>query len=71
MKLVKSSNVAGMQYSRKTKTLSVVFTDFNQYEYYNVPRNLADGLRKAESKGKYLSKEIKGKYTYKKVGQYE
>lgn len=41
-------------YDAKKQTLTVVFRDGTYWNYYDVPVNIWDGFRKAESKGKFL-----------------
>lgn len=37
------------------------------YVYFGVPRNIAEGIMGADSAGKYLYANIKGKYRFEKV----
>lgn len=50
-----------------TGTLLVTFKGGSKYEYIDVPESVARALVAAESPGKFLNSEIKGKYAYKKV----
>jgi hypothetical protein len=59
-----SSNVAGFCYNATTQVLTVEFNNGNRYDYYEVPEHVYDGMRIAESKGKYLNENIKGSYRY-------
>ena len=60
---VSSSNIAAIGY--ESSTLYVQFNTGKSYAYYNVPRNLYDGLMSAASHGEYLDKYIKkGGYKY-------
>lgn len=67
MEMVKvvSSNVAAVGYEGKD-----MYVDFKNgsYVYNGVPKKVYDGLLKAESKGKYMWAEVKGKYPYKRLG---
>ena len=65
---VDSSNVAEIGYSEEREILRVLFHNGGLYEYYNVPSMEFGGLRSAPSTGKYLAKNIKGTYKFKKVG---
>lgn len=42
-------------YDSKKQTLTVVFRDGTYWNYYDVPVNIWEGFRQAESKGKYLA----------------
>ena len=61
---VNSSNVVAIGY-RKNK----LYVDYRRgsYVYNNVPKEVYDGLLKAESKGKYMNSEVKGKYIYERL----
>lgn len=59
---VSSSNLKSVGYSRASRILEVEFLSGSIYQYQDVPRSVADGFRKAESKGRYLNTRIKGKY---------
>lgn len=59
-----SSNIEGYAYDSQKQVLWIAFKNNRVYAYENVPHEIADGLHNAESKGKYHSKNIKGKYDY-------
>lgn len=61
---VNSSNVVAVAY--KESNLYVEYRR-GEYVYKNVPKKVYDGLLAAESKGKYMSAEVKGKYEYERV----
>ena len=61
---VNSSNVVAVAY--KESNLYVEYRR-GEYIYKNVPKKVYDGLLAAESKGKYMCAEIKGKYEYEKL----
>lgn len=63
---VKSSNIKGV--SRTGNDLLVKFNSGAIYEYKDVPEEVFDALLSAESVGKYFNKEIKGKFTFRKLG---
>jgi hypothetical protein len=66
--LVKSSNVLGLSYSRKTRVMTVVFrSGLSMYRYYDVPFNTYVKVLKSSSIGKSLNTLIKGTYTYERV----
>jgi DNA helicase HerA-like ATPase len=64
---VSSSNVVSVGYDPKTLTLEVEFLDGALYQYFDVPEIEADGLVGADSVGKYLNDNIKGRYRYARV----
>lgn len=59
-----SSNVAGFCYDDSTQVLTVEFNNGTRYDYYDVPNHIYEGMKTAESIGKYLNSEIKGHYRY-------
>lgn len=61
---VNSSNVVAVGY-KKNK----LYVDYRRgsYVYNNVPKQVYDGLLAAESKGKYMNSEVKGKYLYERI----
>lgn len=66
-KPVSSSNISSIGYDANTQTLEVEFNNGNIYQYFDVPQNLYDGLMAADSKGQFLSTQIKGNYRYAKA----
>jgi len=59
-----SSNVAGFGYEETTQVLTVEFNSGSRYDYYDIPSHIFEGMKTADSKGKYLNVEIKGHYRY-------
>lgn len=62
-----SSNVAGFEYDSEAQILTVEFKNGARYNYYDVPDTIADGMRSADSHGKYLARSVKGNYRYARV----
>ena len=65
---VSSSNLTEVGYHRPTQTLEVCFKSGRVYQYFDVPERVHENLKNAGSPGGYLSKEVKGKYRYARVG---
>nr|NJM04752.1 KTSC domain-containing protein [Desulfobacula sp.] len=59
-----SSNLARFRYDETSQTLTVQFNSGTTYDYYDVPHHVFEEMKSADSKGKYLNKEIKGIYRY-------
>ena len=59
-----SSNLARFRYDETSQTLTVQFNSGTMYDYYDVPHHVFEGMKSADSKGKYLNREIKGVYRY-------
>lgn len=62
-----SSNVCAIGYDADSRTLEVEFNDGSVYQYEGVPQDEYEGLMNADSKGKYLNANIKGRYSYVKL----
>ena len=62
-----SSNIASLGYAATTRILDVEFSGGDVYRYFNVPHSVFVALMEADSHGKHLAKEIKGKFDYIKL----
>lgn len=62
-----SSNIAEIAYDEGSETLEIRFHNGSVYQYFDVPEAMWDGLKNADSKGKYLAANIKGSFRYSKV----
>jgi len=63
---VESSTIKAIDYMSRLYLLTIEFKNGSVYHYHSVESNVYKGLLKAESKGKYFHKYIRGKYDYKK-----
>ena len=61
---VESSNVVAVGYKKND-----LYVDFKSgsYVYFDVPKEIYDGLLKAESKGKYMWTKVRDKYDYARL----
>jgi len=64
---VKSSNISTIGYDAIRRTLRVTFKGGVSYDYSKVSKELYTKFLGAESIGKFLAQNIKGKFEYKKV----
>ena len=64
---VESTNVASVGFDPKRKVLEVEFQTGAVYQYREVPKPTYDALLKADSKGRYLAANVKGKYPYERI----
>lgn len=67
---VVSSTIASIGYYEDSQTLEVVFLKSGTYQYFDVPKAVADELINSPmggSHGKHLNENIKGFYRYSKV----
>jgi accessory colonization factor AcfC len=63
-----SKTIKSLEYFEKKQKLVVEFLSGVQYKYRNVPKEQADELFNAESKGKYFAKHIKDRFVTEKIG---
>lgn len=64
---VNSSNIASIGYDEDSSTLEIEFDNGAVYQYFDVPFSIYDNLMGADSHGKYLAQNIKGKFRYVRV----
>ena len=64
---VSSSAISSVGYDRKAKTLELEFSSGGVYDYYEVPPKVYAELMSAESKGRFISERIRGKYQSERV----
>lgn len=64
---VNSSNIGNITYSPHTHLLRVSFLNGTIYDYYDVDDKTYRNFMDAPSKGTFFSKNIRGKFRYKKI----
>ncbi len=64
---VDSSNIAAISYVPETQGLMVKFNSGSVYTYADVPAEVFDDFKDADSKGKFFNEHIKGVYPYERV----
>ncbi|MFA6063829.1 MAG: KTSC domain-containing protein [Gallionella sp.] len=62
-----STAVASSSYDSTTRTLEITYQHGASYEYRKVPSHVAAAFDRAESKGAFVVKYLKGKYKTVKV----
>lgn len=55
---VTSSMISAFRYDENKQILEVQFQNADTYRYLNVPAEVAEGLRQAESKGSYMQDNV-------------
>lgn len=60
--LVSSSAISSVGYDPKERVLELEFSSGGVYEYYEVPPEVYESLMSAESKGRFISEQIRGQY---------
>ena len=61
-KRVSSSAISSVGYDPKGEVLELEFSSGGVYDYYEVPQEVYAALMAAESKGRFISEEIRGRY---------
>lgn len=64
---VASSNIESIGYDKDNSILEVGFLNGTVYQYFDVPEEIWDAFREADSKGRFLNSKIKGNYSYSQV----
>ena len=64
-----SSVVLKIDYDADATTLRITFVSGKIYAYENVPKDTYVAMKSAFSKGIFFNDHIKGKYSFKKVGE--
>ena len=59
-----SSNINRFTYDESTQTMKVEFRNGGIYNYFDIPQNIFEEMKRATSKGQYLAQNIKGYYRY-------
>lgn len=62
-----STRIEKAAYDGDKQVLTITFKSGADYEYYDLPEDVAIGLVEAESAGRYFEKNIKGIYNYRRV----
>jgi hypothetical protein len=65
-----SSVIAGSDYNRSTKRLTVALLggpELSLYEYSNVPAEVAEGLATAESAGRFFTRNIRSNFPFIRI----
>lgn len=57
-----SSNLSAMRYDEDSRLLQIRFLSGRTYDFKDVPADVADGLKQADSAGRYFNNSIKGVY---------
>jgi len=62
-----SSQIASFGYDSESQTLVIRFvTTGTTYHYFDVPPEIFDGLKAADSKGRFFGRNIRGVFRYQK-----
>ena len=62
-----SSVINSFKYDATKHILKIIYNSGAVYNYLDVPLSVYEALQRAGSKGTYLNKKIKGKFSYEKI----
>lgn len=65
---VESSSITSIGYHEAGRILELEFHSGAIYRYSDVPAATFGGLMRAQSKGRYFSAHVRGKYQFNRVG---
>lgn len=68
-KRVSSSALSSVGYDEGSSTLELEFKSGSVYDYHGVPPDVYRELMEADSKGRFVSSNIKGRYAASRVGE--
>jgi hypothetical protein len=69
--LVESACITSVTFSSELNVLQLDFRNGLSYSYFAVPPELYRGLLSALSKGAFVSRVIRGRFPYRRLGQPE
>ncbi len=64
LETVESDVIHAIGYDPEIHLLEIIFNDGHIYQYRGVPPEVYDGLKGAESKGRYFQENIRGEFQY-------
>ncbi len=64
LETVESDVIHAIGYDAEIHLLEIIFNDGRIYQYRGVPPQVFDGLKGAESKGRYFQENIRGEFQY-------
>lgn len=62
-----SSVVSHIEYMPESRELRIYYNSGAVYDYLNVPSRVYQSMKRAVSKGRFLNKEIKTRYQFRKI----
>ncbi len=64
LETVESDVIHAIGYDPEIQLLEIIFNDGRIYQYRSVPAEVFQGLKQAESKGRYFQENIRGEFQY-------
>jgi KTSC domain len=66
---VESTSLASMGFAKEARVLEIEFRSGAIYRYFDVPQNVFEELKRAQSIGRYFAQSIRGKYEFQRVAR--
>jgi hypothetical protein len=67
MSRVSSSHLASVEYDEEKQEMTVQFLQGPVYRYFNVPKDVYEGIRGAQSPGGYFWSVVRDAYQYRRI----
>ncbi len=64
---VSSTNLASVGYDGASRVLEIQFRNGRVYEYYDVPREVYEGVIGAPSPGEFFTSRIRGRFRFRQL----
>ncbi len=64
---VESTSIASIGFHAELRVLEIEFRSGALYRYLAVPPSVFEGMQKAESKGRYFSQKIRGRFNFHRL----
>jgi hypothetical protein len=66
---IESRSITSIGYHAELRVLEIEFRRGAIYRFFSVPPSVFEGLQKAESKGRYFSQSVRGKFEFQHVAE--
>jgi hypothetical protein len=64
-----STLIRAFSYDDAASTLEVTFVSGAIYHYFDVPADVAQGMRQAFAKGEFFNRHVRGRYRFARAAQ--
>jgi hypothetical protein len=66
---IESKSITSVGYHAELRVLEIEFRRGAIYRFFSVPSSVFEGLQRAESKGRYFSQSIRGKFEFQHLAE--
>jgi KTSC domain len=64
---VESTSLISVGFAKEARILEIEFRTGVVYRYFAVPQSIFEEFKRAESKGRYFTQSIRGKYQFQRI----